>query len=159
MSTPYQSLIDDYARGPAQLREAIRGMTPEQINAAPIPGHWSTRQIICHIADFEIVYAERASRILSEDNPPLRNGDPDQFAARLAYDARDIDEELNLIDATRRHMARILGTLPVESFHRTGVHSTDGPLTLETLLKRITHHIGHHIRFIAEKRAVLAAEH
>ena len=35
-------------------------------------------------------------------------------------------------------------------------HSTDGPLTLETLLQHITNHIPHHVTFIAEKRAALA---
>ena len=40
--------------------------------------------------------------------------------------------------AVRKHTARILKTLPEEAFERTGIHSADGPLTLETLLKRIT---------------------
>jgi hypothetical protein len=88
-------LIASYLSGPNQLREAIAGMTPEQINATPIPGKWSTRQVICHLADFEPVYADRMKRVIAEDNPPLRGGDPDVFAAKLAYDKRDIQEELN----------------------------------------------------------------
>jgi hypothetical protein len=39
-------LIDEYAAGPQKLRDAITGMTAEQIDAAPVPGKWSTRQII-----------------------------------------------------------------------------------------------------------------
>jgi hypothetical protein len=35
------------------------------------------------------------------------------------------------------------------------VHSADGPVTLLTLLDRITRHIPHHIRTIEEKRAAL----
>lgn len=152
----HATLIDDYLNGPALLREAIAGMTPEQIDAAPIPGKWSTRQVICHIADFEPVYADRMKRVIAEDNPTMFGGDPDVFAARLAYDARDIADELQLIDATRRHTAAILRTLPAETFQRTGNHSADGPISLETLLSRITGHIPHHITFIEEKWQALA---
>ncbi len=44
-------LIDEYAAGPQSLRDAIAGMTPEQIDAAPVPSKWSTRQVVCHLAD------------------------------------------------------------------------------------------------------------
>jgi quinol monooxygenase YgiN/uncharacterized damage-inducible protein DinB len=148
-------LIDAYLAGPAQLRSAVAGMTPEQLAAAPVPGKWSTKQVVCHIADFEPVYADRMKRVIAEDQPPLRGGDPDVFAAKLAYDARDVEEELQLIESVRRHTARVLRTLPEEDFERTGIHSTDGPLTLRTLLERITNHIPHHAKFIAEKRAAL----
>jgi uncharacterized damage-inducible protein DinB len=150
-----QQLIDNYLAGPDKLREAIAGMTDAQINAAPIPGKWSTRQIICHIADFEPVYADRMKRVIAEETPTLFGGDPDLFAARLAYDRRDIAEELQLIESVRKHVASILKTLKPEDFQRTGNHSQRGPLTLETLLANVTNHIPHHIKFIEEKRAAM----
>jgi uncharacterized damage-inducible protein DinB len=150
-----RELIDNYLAGPATLRTAIAGMTADQINAAPVPGKWSTRQVVCHIADFEPVYADRLKRVIAEDEPTLFGGDPQVFAARLAYDRRDIEEELQLIEATRRHVARILRTLKPQDFQRRGIHSEDGPLTLETLLRRVAGHIPHHAKFIEEKRAAL----
>lgn len=149
------ALINAYLNGPGELRQAIAGMTAEQIDAAPIPGKWSTRQVICHIADFEPVYADRMKRVVAEEQPPLRGGDPDVFAARLHYDVRDIEEELQLIEAVRKHTARILQALPEDAFERTGIHSADGPLTLRTLLERITKHVPHHVRTIEEKRAAM----
>lgn len=146
-------LIEEYVAGPQKLRDAVAGMTDDQLNAKPVPGRWSTRQVICHVTDCEIVYADRMKRVLVEDNPPMLNLDPDAFVAELAYDQRDVEEELQVIEATRRHMSRILCTLEPGHFQRTGNHSTDGPLTLENLLQRITGHIPHHIKFIEEKRA------
>ena len=148
-------LIDEYAAGPQKLRDAINGMTPEQIDSAPIPAKWSTRQVICHLADFEPVYADRMKRALAEDEPTIFGGDPDAFAARLAYEHRDIEEELQLIESVRNHMARILRTLQPEAFDRTVNHSEDGPISLRTLLERITNHIPHHLQFIAEKRQAM----
>ncbi len=151
----HAQLIDDYLAGPAMLRAAISGMTPGEIDAAPVPGKWSTRQVVCHIADFEPVYADRLKRVIAEDEPTLLSGDENLFAARLAYGQRDIAEELQLIDATRRHVARILRTLKPQDFQRRGRHSTDGLLTLETLLQRSAGHIPHHLKFIEEKKAAL----
>ena len=95
------ALIDEYLAGPQKLRDAIDGMTDDQIDASPIPGKWSTRQVICHIANFEPVYGDRMKHVIAEDRPTFAGGFHQQFAEHLAYDKRDIDEELRLIGVVR----------------------------------------------------------
>mgnify|MGYP000895461364 CR=1 FL=1 len=151
----YPELISGYCAGPHMLRAAVAGMTAEQLDARPIPGKWSTKQVICHIADFEPVYVDRMKRVIAENEPTLFGGDPDLFAARLAYDQRDVVVELDFIEAARKHMAPILKSLKPEDFLRRGNHSEAGLITLEKLLTNITNHIPHHIKFIDEKRAAL----
>jgi len=148
-------LIEEYLAGPRRLREAVAGMTDEQLDAQPVPGKMSTRQVVCHIADFEPIYADRIKWVLAEDNPLLPGGDPDRFAARLAYDQRDVAEELQLIELVRSQLARILRATPPAAFQRTGQHTSDGPISAETLLQRIISHIPHHVQFIEEKRKAL----
>ena len=150
------SLIDDYATGPHKLRDALTEMTPEEIDSAPVPGKWSTRQVVCHLADFEPVYADRMKHVIAEDQPTFAGGFHQQFAEHLAYDQRDIEEELRMIEVTRNQMTRILRSLPPEVFKRTGIHSVDGPMSLRSLLERITNHIPHHVEFIEEKRRAMA---
>ena len=149
------SLIDDYVTGPQKLRDAIAGMTPNEIDAVPVPGKWSTRQVVCHLADFEPVYADRMKHVIAEDQPKFAGGFQQQFVEHLAYDQRDIEEELTMIEVTRSQMARILRTLPPEAYERTGIHSIDGPMTLRLLLERITNHTPHHSQFIEEKKRAL----
>ena len=148
-------MIQDYRSGGTKLRSAVAGMTREQLAARPVPGKWSTLEVLCHIADFEPIYADRMKRVIAEDSPLLLSGDPDRFQARLAYANRDAGEELTLIETCRSQMARILATLSERDFERTGKHSIDGPLSLATLLERITIHIPHHIAFINGKRRAL----
>jgi uncharacterized damage-inducible protein DinB len=151
----YASLVDQYAAGPILLREKTAGMTREQVKARPIAGKWSTLEVICHVADFELVYADRMKRVVAEKEPTMFGGDPDQFAARLAYHDRDLAEELNLIEACRVSTARILRTLSEADFARVGNHSEAGKLTLEKLLQSVTNHAAHHGNFIDEKRTAL----
>jgi hypothetical protein len=151
-----KKLVDDYLAGPNLLREAVAGMTAAQLAARPVAGRWSTLEVVCHLSDFEIVFADRIKRVIAEDAPPpLRGGDQNLFAARLAYQDRDLEEELTLIGTIRRQVARILRTLEPEDFQRQGIHSESGPLTLEALVTRITGHIPHHVHFIEEKRKAL----
>ena len=82
----HAQLIDDYLAGPQKLRAAVAGLTAEQLDARPIPGKWSTKQVVCHLADFEPVYVDRMKRVIAENEPTMFSGDPDLFAARLAYD-------------------------------------------------------------------------
>ncbi len=148
-------LLQQYEQGPELLRAALRQVKPEQYELQPVPGKWSIQQVICHLADFEPIYADRMKRVLVEDNPTLFGGDPDVFAAGLQYGHRSVLEELELIVCVRKQMARILRQSDVEDFQRTGVHSEAGPLTLETLLERITNHIPHHLKFIQDKTDAL----
>jgi len=149
-------LIDAYLAGVPTLRRAVAGMSREQLVARPVPGKWSTLEVVCHLADFEPILADRMKRVIAEDQPPLIGADEKCFAAALAYHQRDAEEELALIEQTRRQMARVLRTLPDRALARVGVHNERGPLTLEKLLTTAINHIPHHVKFIDEKRQALA---
>jgi hypothetical protein len=151
-----ENLIERYRTGPDLLRRAVAGMKKEQLLVRPIPGKWSTQEVVCHLADYEPIYADRMKRVIALEEPQLLKGDPQLFAERLAYDHRDMEEELAIIEWTRKQMVRILRTLTPADFQRRGGHSRDGVLTLEVLLQRITAHVPHHIQFIEEKRRAMA---
>lgn len=151
----HYELIDQYLAGIDIVRTAVAGMKEEQLDARPIAGKWSTRQVVCHLADFEPIYADRMKRVIAERCPTFFGGDPDTFAAGLAYERRSLDEELTLLTAVRQHMTTILRELKVADFQRTGKHAEAGPMTLETLLRNIADHVPHHVHFIAQKRQAL----
>lgn len=148
-------LADSYLAGSAHLRAAIAGMTREQLIARPVPGKWSTLEVVAHISDFEPIMADRIKRVASHDNPTLLGADENLFAEHLFYHDRNINEELAVIDAIRTSTARTLRQLPADSLHRVGTHNESGVLTLEQLILRATNHITHHLTFIREKRKAL----
>lgn len=151
-------LLQQYERGAELLQAAVGRAREDQWFLHPVADKWSIQEVVCHLADFEPIYADRMKRVLVEENPAMFGGDPDVFAAGLHYEHRNLHEELELIAVVRKQMARILRQTDIEDFQRTGVHSESGPLTLETLLERITLHIPHHIRFIDEKIAAMSSQ-
>ncbi|QEF97795.1 Putative metal-dependent hydrolase YfiT [Stieleria maiorica] len=148
-------LVIQYAAGPTLLHDVVAKLSAEQLDAVPIPGKWSTRQVVCHIADFELVYADRMKRVIAEHQPTFFGGDPGVFAAGLAYESRDLREELDVIESVRKQMTRILRLLNKRDFERIGHHSDDGPISLETLLGNVTNHLPHHVAYIEDKLAAL----
>lgn len=154
MST-FPEMIDAYVAGIDPLKKAVAGLTRDQLLARPVPGKWSTLEVVCHLADFEPVFADRMKRIIALEQPPLLAADENLYAAKLAYHERQLGEELALIDATRRQMAHILRSLPDSTLQRVGIHSERGPRTLADILTGAVNHVSHHVPFILEKRRAL----
>lgn len=156
--TDYPSLIEQYLAGPDLLEAAVAGLSREQLLARPVPGKWSTLEVVAHLADFEPVLADRMKRIAALDAPPLLAADENLYAVALAYHERDLAEELAVFRATRMQMGRILRALSPETFERTGVHSVRGPLTLGATLAMAVRHVPGHLKHVADKRAALGVD-
>src|SRR6478672_5806597 len=78
-------MIEEYLAGPAAVRKAVAGMNAEQVRARPVAGKWSTLEVVCHLADFDPILADRMKRVIAEDRPTLVGADENRFAASLAY--------------------------------------------------------------------------
>jgi uncharacterized damage-inducible protein DinB len=148
-------LVAAYERGIDDLKAAVAGMTREQIIARPIPGKWSTIEVVAHVADTELYFSDRIERTLALDRPLMMGVDERPYVERLGYQSFDLDEELALFTSLRRHVARILRSQPPEAWRRQGVHSETGLVTVRQLVFQAVRHANHHLPFIAEKRAAL----
>src|SRR5262245_44003063 len=61
------SLLEQYLQGPQQLRQAVAGLSREQLIARPVAGKWSTLEVVAHLADFDPILADRIKRVIAED--------------------------------------------------------------------------------------------
>ena len=148
-------LIDAYLAGLPRLRRAVSDLSPDQLRARPVPGKWSTLEVVCHLVDSEQAWCHRMKRVIAEEMPLLIGYDESRFTAALAYHQGDLEEELTLLEGMRRQMARRLAAVPETTWSRTGVHSERGLVTLEEMLRAEVEHVPHHIRHILEKRRAL----
>jgi uncharacterized damage-inducible protein DinB len=153
-----RDLIEQYATGGDLLAEAVKGLTLQQLLAVPIPGKWSTQQVLIHLADAEAAFADRIRRIIAMDGPALLSWDENKFSARLHYNEQSADDAVAMVVLTRRQLGRVLRLLPDQDFRRAGEHSEKGRQTLEDVLKFAVMHMEHHLKFVAEKRAKILSE-
>src|SRR5947207_11780158 len=102
------ALIEEYLAGPDLLRRSVARLGPEQLIARPVPGKWSTLEVVCHLVDSEQAWCHRMKRVIVEEQPLLIGYDQSRFTAGLPYHQNELGEELSLLDAMRRQMARTL---------------------------------------------------
>ena len=155
--TKMSPLIDRYASGAAILAYAVSGLTREQEHAPPGTGAgaWTIAELTAHLADSDLVLAERMKRVISEDNPSLLAFDEQRWALRLGYNESSVEEAVNLIASNRHWTTRFLRRCGEADFARAGTHSEAGRKTLAELLSGATNHLDHHLRFLYLKRGNL----
>jgi uncharacterized damage-inducible protein DinB len=154
-STRFSQQIDLYLDGPVQLRRAVADMSAAQLQARPVPGKWSTLEVVCHLVDSEQAWCHRMKRVIADERPLLIGYDESRFTATLRYHDHDLKTELILMEGMRAQMALVLRTLPESAWARTGVHNERGLITLEEMLQAEVEHVPHHIAHIIEKRRAL----
>src|SRR5437899_432248 len=103
-----RALIQKYSDGYTAVTEALQNFPAESLGAHPIPGKWSAREIVHHLADSESTSAGRLRQLLVEDNPVIRGYDQDLYATRLKYNERDLGPALEAFRAARSTTAQLL---------------------------------------------------
>ena len=152
---PRKILIGRFADGGPLLVQAVAGLTPEQWRDHPIPGTWSVAELVGHVLDCDLVFADRMKRIIAEHEPTLQAFDESAWIAGLGSNEVPVDEAAALFAASRQWMARILRAQDESAFARSGLHTEKGRQTLAEVLAYATNHLDHHLRFLYAKRAKL----
>jgi hypothetical protein len=151
--TPIPDLLERFRRGAELLAMATTGAAGTMLDYRPAPGQLSVRQIVCHLADAEVVGAMRLRQIIAEDNPTLQYFDDDAWAERLDYGKRKVSQALETFRRIRSDNFELLKDLPESTFARPGTHSKDGPMTLHQVVEWFATHLEDHVREIQAVRA------
>lgn len=140
-----QELLDRYIAGPARLREALSGLTDEELRFKYDPAKWSAKEIAIHVADMDQNASFRMKRIVAEPDARYPGVDQDLWAVGLGYQGREVEPSLRLLEAVRAEMAGILATVPAEAWERKGLHSEVGEQTLRRLVEGYVRHLENHV--------------
>lgn len=147
-------LLERFRRGAELVAMSMTGCAGAELDFVPGPGRWSVRQIVCHLADAEIVGAMRFRQTIAEDNPAVQWYDEKAWAENLDYAKRKVSPVIETFRRIRGENYELLKDLPAAAYSRTCRHSELGPLTLLDLLRIYTEHAENHTR---QLRAVRAA--
>lgn len=144
-------LIARYASGPAEVRDALAGITDAELDRRPQPDAWTAREIAHHLADSETNSYLRLRRLIAEEGVVITAYDEVTWARRLHYE-RPIDASLAVLDAVRASTTELLLTLGDDDFHRAGAHSDSGTYSVQTWLEIYAAHAHDHADQIRRAR-------
>jgi hypothetical protein len=147
-----EQLIDQIEQAPAQLRQAVAGLTEKQIDAPYRPGGWTVRQLVHHLADSHLNAYIRLRLALTEDETTIKPYAQERWAT--LEDARTAPPELSLslLESLHRRWVLLLRSLRPEDFARTFRHPELGVVTLDKYLGMAAWHGRHHIAHISALR-------
>ena len=146
--------IDDIAATPRRMRDAVAGLTDQQLDTPYREGGWTLRQVVHHVPDSHMNALIRVKLALTEDNPTIKPYDEDAWA-RLS-DARDtpIETSLMLLETLHKRFDILLRSLKDADFRRTFKHPDHaGAVSIDWLLAMYSWHGRHHVAHITSTRA------
>ncbi len=150
-----KELIARYSVGYEEVAAALRDFPSELMTAHPLPGKWSAREIVHHLADSETNSAIRIRRLLAEERPVIQGYDQDEFATRLRYNEREMQPALDAFRSARATTIQILNLMTEADWNREGEHSESGRYTPEHWLAIYAAHAHNHAAQIRRLRDAL----
>lgn len=114
------------------------------MNARRPGDDWSTRDIVIHLSDAELVEGVRLRRVLAEERPALEAFDQDLWKRRLQTLWRDTDGAIASFELVRWQTAEILAHCDRAAWAREGVHAELGVVSAADLVRHATEHAEQH---------------
>jgi len=143
--------IDAIAATPALLRQAVAGLSDEQLDTPYRPGGWTVRQTVHHVADSHMNAFVRFRLGLTEENPTIKPYDEKSWA-ELPDMRLPIEVSLQLLDGLHERWSYMLRAQPGAAFERRIFHPENGPMTLDAMLSLYAWHGKHHTAHITALR-------
>ena len=146
---PVEEILNSTVNAIAQTL-AVTG--PDRLSQRPAPGKWSPVEIICHLADCEIVFAFRLRQTLAEDGPTIQPFDQDKWAA--TYTGISASQALGVFASLRGWNLRLMRAALPAAAGRTMTHPERGTMTFQNVVETMAGHDLNHLgqlRRIAEQ--------
>lgn len=141
-----QNALDVIAQTSRQLESLIQTIGSERAEQPPAPGKWCAREILCHLADCETVFAFRLRQALAEDHHVIQPFEQEKWAAQ--YRAFDVAGALAVFSAVRNWNLALIRSVVPRALSKPLNHPERGEMTFQVLIETMAGHDLNHIRQI-----------
>jgi len=127
-----------------KIETILEELGAERVDQAPAPRKWSAREIVCHLADCELVFGFRLRQTLSEPNHVVQPFDQGKWAAQ--YDCYDTRDALSTFHTARNWNLALIRSQPPEALDTPLIHPERGSMTFRTIVETMGGHDINHLR-------------
>jgi hypothetical protein len=143
--------IAQLAVHPPAIREAVAGLTDQQLDTPYRDGGWTPRQVVHHLADSHANAYMRFRHTVAEENPTIKTYDQDVWAT-FDDSKLPVDCSLTLLDGLHQRWTAFLSSLPEDAWTRTANHPERGEVSLDDFLEIYSAHGAKHVKQITDLR-------
>lgn len=158
-ANPYADLLDGrplevmLAATPEAIRSMLAEIGDANTSIRPKPGKWSAAEIVCHLADCELVFGFRLRQTLAEDGPAVQPFNQEKWAAQ--YRGIPANRALEVFSALRGWNLRLIQSALPAAASRTMTHPERGRLSFQAFVETIA---GHDLNHLTQLRKMAGAD-
>jgi uncharacterized damage-inducible protein DinB len=147
-----EQCLSDIEETPARLRNALAGLSDEQLNTPYREGGWTPRQLAHHVPDSHMNSYIRFKLALTEDAPTIKPYEESLWAELPEAKNAPVEVSLALLDSLHKRWMMMLREFGDTEWKRTFRHPAMGPMSLEKTLALYSWHGRHHVAHITRLR-------
>lgn len=152
---PYASFLGEkdpfrvIATTPHTLATIVGRTGEERLDRSPAPRKWSIREILCHLADCELVFGFRLRQTVAEASHVIQPFD--QEAWQAPYQSLGAHDALAAFSAARRWNLLFIDAVLPGALPKGVTHPERGPMTFGTIIETMA---GHDLNHLAQIQAL-----
>ena len=136
----------------------VSAVVPGNIGRRPDATRWSVLEVVCHLADAELLASVRIRRTITQDRPKFWGYKQEQWTELLESRRRRIETVSARFAMLRRENAELLADLADEGWSQSGTHDEYGTLSLRQLIEDYIAHTANHLDQIKRIAAELDSQ-
>lgn len=140
---------------PGKLAAAVRRIPRRFVTRRPNRGEWAINEVLCHLADCEVVLGFRVRKIASEPRSVIVAFDQERWAEGGHYRRGGAQEALRTYTALRRANLVYTSRLGAARKRQHGRHPEYGRISIAQLLEHWAEHDLNHLEQIRTAHATL----
>jgi hypothetical protein len=126
------------------VRGLLERMPAEQLALGAPGAKWNAREIVCHLADCELVFGFRLRQALAMDAPVVQPFDQEVWALR--YGTVDAASAVAMFAASRQWNLLLIEATSAAERERPLTHPERGTMTFWTIVETMGGHDGNHLQ-------------
>jgi DinB family protein len=130
---------------PAELEARVKNLTRDELMTHFIEGEWTVAQNVLHVADSHMNAYIRTKLIQTENHPPLKGYNQDAWAELVDGFDSPLEDSFAILRGLHHRWVMVFESLSEEDWKRSGIHSENGEITIEDILKTYSEHGAGHI--------------
>jgi len=144
--------IQQIADTPARFRQAVEGLSDDQLDTPYRDGGWTGRDLVHHLPDSHMNAYIRVKLGLTEENPSIKTYEEAAWAVLPEPRITPPEVSLALLDAVHVRLVNTLRTMGEGDWARTIQHPEWGAMRLDQMLGLYAWHGRHHVAHVTRLR-------
>jgi uncharacterized damage-inducible protein DinB len=144
--------IEEISAMPKSFRNAVAGLSKEQLETPYRDGGWTVTQVVHHVPDSHLNAYVRCKLALTENVPTIKPYNEDAWAKLKDSELTPLEVSLTMLDSVHIRWVTLLKSLQPDDFNRKFNHPEAGVKTLDWLVALYDWHGRHHTAHITSLR-------